>query len=77
MQTELKPSMDRSFIPGIAAPESHDPGEQSWWFIFRGSELVIVDAQSETVSVPLLADLLELAIEPLRHNYLGVLTRTT
>lgn len=66
--------MDHSFIPGVDAPELDDPLDRALWFIFRGSDLLVLDDAAEIANLPLLSNPAELALEPLRRNYLGTLT---
>jgi NAD+ diphosphatase len=66
--------MDHSFIPSVDPPETNDPSDRALWFVFRGSDLLVLDDNADIASVPLVIDPAEMAIEPLRRNYLGALT---
>ncbi|MEA2529049.1 MAG: diphosphatase [Thermomicrobiales bacterium] len=65
--------MNRTFVSAIDPPAGSDPPDLAWWFIFRGSELLVVADGADSDGIPLLADLAELAVEPVRRNYLGAL----
>lgn len=67
--------MDRLFISAIEPPAGNEAPDHAFWFVFRGSDILVVeDAAVETDGIPLLPDLAELAIEAVRRNYLGALT---
>jgi len=56
------------FVPLITAPE--DRAGPVLWFAFRGGELLVSRAGQEA-TVPACADLREIGIAPVRHQYLG------
>jgi NAD+ diphosphatase len=66
--------MDRPFISAIEPPAASDGQDHAWWFVFRDSEILVFESGDATDGIPLLVDLTELAIEPLRRHYLGALT---
>jgi NAD+ diphosphatase len=66
--------MERPFVSAIDPPAGTAPAEHAWWFVFRGSEILVVeDATAQGDGIPLLPDLAELAVEAVRRNYLGAL----
>jgi NAD+ diphosphatase len=63
---ETKELMD--FISRIAPPD--DERAPAYWFVFQDDKLLVRPA-GDTVSLPLVADLAELGVAPLRTLYLG------
>jgi len=66
--------MDHSFIPAVELSETGDLSDRAFWFIFRGSDLLILDDVLNIATIPALLDPTEMALAPLRRNYLGTLT---
>lgn len=60
--------MSDPFVPLITAPENATG--PAWWFAFQGSQL-LVSASPQGAAPPMCADLHELGITPVRHQYLG------
>jgi NAD+ diphosphatase len=61
---------DTIFIPGIIDPE--EKVEPSWWFIFRGDEL-LVHRGSSSVEIPCAVDMSDLGLKAVCEQYLGQL----
>lgn len=59
------------FVPLIAPPEATG-GEASWWFVFRGTN-ILVKRDDAKVEVPLVPHPEHLGLAPLRTQYLGTL----
>lgn len=62
--------MGRSFTPGVTPPSLDH--ERAWWFAFSGNQLLVYD-ESPLYHLPLLSDLSELDIQPIRTQFLGTL----
>lgn len=61
--------MENKFIKEIVEPE--DKAGKSYWFIFRGNDLLVEIKEENQCGIPLLEDLSSLRIEPLRMQYIG------
>jgi NAD+ diphosphatase len=65
-----------TFVSSIAAPDSdHDA---AYWFVFQGDRLLVHPSNNLAdaglaADVPLVADIAQLGIAPIRHVYLGYL----
>ena len=59
---------NRKFISGIVSPVERS--EPAWWFVFRGSELLVFQEHS-SVNLPYLIDFTELGLKSLCEHYLG------
>jgi NAD+ diphosphatase len=70
----LHATMKISFTSAIQMP-ARASQEQAWWFVFRSSELLVIEepAPHQPGIIPFHADIGALAIEPVRMNYLGTL----
>ncbi|HEY7036027.1 MAG TPA: NAD(+) diphosphatase [Thermomicrobiales bacterium] len=67
--------MERTFVSAIDPPAGDDTPDHALWFVFRGSEILVVeDAPVPAGGIPLFPDPAALAVEPLRRNYLGAFT---
>lgn len=64
--------MEPFFSPAVEPPASESSENHAWWFVFRGGEMLAIEDQPGNV-VPLLLTLADLAIEPVRQHYLGLL----
>ncbi|HOU39902.1 MAG TPA: NAD(+) diphosphatase [Promineifilum sp.] len=60
--------MSTAFIPGVLPPTG--PAEPALWFLFRGSKLLVAN-NDERATLPLLAVPADLALAPVRWQYLG------
>jgi NAD+ diphosphatase len=68
-------TMDRTFVSAIDPPADTNNADHALWFVFRGSDILVVeDAPAYDDGIPLFPDLPELAVEPVRRNYLGAFT---
>lgn len=64
--------MERTFVSAIDPPSAGDASDDGLWFVFRGSELLIVeDAPEDRHGLPLLPNPVEFSFQPVRRNYLG------
>jgi NAD+ diphosphatase len=61
---------DYEYVPLIAPPAAND--EPSLWFAFKGAEL-LVETVDGAPAIPLRMSLAELALAPVRTQYLGML----
>lgn len=62
-----------AFVPGILAPTNER--KQSYWFCFQSNKLMVY-LQDRQAKLPLLEELEELTIKPVRRQYLGLLDGT-
>ena len=60
--------MGATFFPGVLPPSG--PAEPALWFLFRGARLLVGEAESGA-AVPRLLSPGDLALEPVRWQYLG------
>jgi NAD+ diphosphatase len=66
--------MDRTFVSAIGPPAAAMT-DYALWFVFRGSEILIVDDVSEDLhGIPPLPNATDLSVKPVRQNYLGLFT---
>jgi NAD+ diphosphatase len=57
-----------NFVSRVNPP--NDRKEPAYWFLYQGEKL-LVWPNGDTASVPLLEDIAELEVAPVRHEYLG------
>lgn len=62
--------MHRTFIPGIAPPETQSG--PAWWFAFVGNRL-LVETEGTRSHIPHLPSLAEIGLTPIRTQFLGTL----
>src|SRR3954447_26593163 len=68
------PERSRRFSAEIEFAEPGDTADPAWWFVFRGSELLIRVGEVGDSVLPRHVSLAEITLEPQRINYLGRLS---
>jgi len=61
--------MKKTFIKEFIEPK--EKSGKSYWFIFRGDELLVNLRRDDLCDIPLIDDFTELGITPIRKQYLG------
>jgi NAD+ diphosphatase len=61
------------FYPAIEPRDPEARSDASWWFVFRGGELLLHTTNIAETAIPRLADLTELSLISNRTNFLGEL----
>lgn len=69
----MPPLFDRVFYPAVEPRDSERPPGDSWWFAFRGGEILLRLSGTFETPIPRLGDLAELSLIPNRTNFLGEL----
>lgn len=62
--------MDYRLIPSVNPPP--DKSEPAWWFVFMASNVLVME-ENGSISIPVLRELSDLGLRPIREWYLGTI----